>query len=71
MEWKYLRKISFQGFGTIFYNIIFIMQWHYHLSQQFTQDLMNCHGLMPIYGIMYVWIGNIFEIMIFQGFGTK
>ena len=35
------------------------------------RTLLNCHGLMHIYGIMYVWIGNIFEIVIFQGFGIK
>ena len=39
-------------------------------STTHTGTSLNCHGLMPIYGIMYVWIGNIFEIVIFQGFGT-
>ena len=33
--------------------------------------LLNCHSLMPFYGIMYAWNGKITERMIFQGFGTK
>ena len=48
MEWKYLRKISFQGFGTKspylhhnFHHKRHRVQWYYHLSQQFKQDLIE------------------------------
>ena len=49
MEWKYLRKISFQGFGTPNHPILHHnfhhkrhqVQWYYHLSQQFTQDFIE------------------------------
>ena len=66
------QKISFQRFGTIIFTIkgtrcngiiTYVNSSH--------RTLLNGHGLMPIYGIMYVWIGNIFEIVIFHGFGTK
>ena len=63
------------NFSRFFCTIIFIIKGTrcngiINKVKQFTQDL-NCHGLMPIYGTMYVWIGDIFEIVIFQGFGTK
>ena len=45
MEWKYLRKISFQGFGTkppyFHHNFHHQVQCYYHLSQQFTQDFIE------------------------------
>ena len=56
---------------TLFYTIIFIIKGTRcngiitYVSNSHRTSL-NCHGLMPIYGMMYVWIGNIFEIVIFK-----
>ena len=68
MEWKYLGTISLQGSGTKspFCIIEGTRCKGIQLNQQFTQDI--CYSLMPIYGTMYVWKGNIFEIMIFSMF---
>ena len=78
MERKYLRKISFQGFGTKspilhhnFHHKRHQVQRYYHLSQQFKQDFIELPWFDAYLWYNVLWIGNIFEIVIFQGFGTK
>ena len=78
MEWKYLRKIRFQGFGTKspyfhhnFHHKRHQVQWYYHLSQQFTQEFMELPCLVPIYVKIHIWIRNIFDIVIVQDFGIQ
>ena len=32
------------------------------------RTLLKCHSSMPIYGIIYVWIGNVVKTVMFQRF---